>query len=139
MFTRPWVVLALLLATPAAAQPADTAPQTYKLPPSHILDIMDAPAAPFARITPNQKWLVTTERDLDYTPLAELAEPQLSVAGVRQRLHPDTRIENLGIKRLTFRSLDGAIERTVLPPAGGRIWTWQDVRDSATGEIGRAH
>ena len=77
----------------------------------HILDIMDAPAAPSARISPNQKWLVITERDLDFTPLAELAEPQLTVAGVRQKLHPDTRIDNLGIKRLTLRSLDGAIER----------------------------
>jgi dipeptidyl aminopeptidase/acylaminoacyl peptidase len=133
---RPWGLLgfALLIAVPAAAQVADApAPQAYNVPPPHILEIMDAPAAPSARISPNQKWVVITERDLDYTPLAELAEPQLAVAGARRKLHPDTRIDNLGIKRLTLRTLDGATERILQPPAAGRISDWQAVRDSATG------
>ena len=81
--SRAWGLLfTLLYAVPAAAQTAEApAPQTYQVPPPHILEIMDAPAAPSARISANQKWLVITERDLDYTPLAELAEPQLAVAG----------------------------------------------------------
>jgi dipeptidyl aminopeptidase/acylaminoacyl peptidase len=134
--SRPWALLVftLLYAAPAAAQTAEApAPQTYKVPPPHILEIMDAPAAPSARISPNQKWLVITERDPDHTPLAELAEPQLAVAGVRRKLHPDTRIDNLGIKRVTLRTLDGATERILQPPAGARISGWETVRDSATG------
>jgi dipeptidyl aminopeptidase/acylaminoacyl peptidase len=129
------LALAVLLAAPATAQTgaAPAPPQAYQLPPPHLLDIMDAPAAPSAQITPNQKWVVITERDRDFPPLAELAEPQLIVAGVRQQLHPDTRIDNLGIRRLTFRSIDGTIERIVQPPAGGRIETWLPVRDSAAG------
>jgi Tol biopolymer transport system component len=84
-------------------------------------------------LSPNQKWLVITERDLDYTTLAELAEPRLMLAGRRFKQFPDTRIENVGITRLTLRSIDGATERTLVPPGEGRIDSVTWVRDSSTG------
>jgi hypothetical protein len=88
MLTSPrhWALLALalLLAAPVGAQPADApAPQTYRVPAPHLLDIMDAPAAPFARITSNQRWLVITERDLDFTHVPNIKEPLLLIHGMR--------------------------------------------------------
>jgi dipeptidyl aminopeptidase/acylaminoacyl peptidase len=105
----------------------------YRLPPKPVLDILDAPAAPYARVSANKKWLITTERDLDHVTIAELAEPMLMLAGTRFKVHPDSRIENVGITRLTLKSIDGAVERTLVPPGDGRIVSTAWVRDSATG------
>ena len=123
-----------LVPNPACCQsPAPSAASEYRLPPQAILDILDAPAPPSAQLSPNQKWLVITERDLDYTTLAELAEPMLMLAGTRFKQYPDTRIENVGITRLTLRSIDGGTERILRPPGEGRIGSVVWVRDSASG------
>lgn len=114
-----------------ADQPATTA--GYQVPPKAILDILDAPAAPLARISANHRWLVTTERDLDHTSIAELAEPLLQLAGSRFKPVSDTRLENIGITKIVIKSVDGTIERTLRPPGAGRIYTTSWVRDSATG------
>jgi dipeptidyl aminopeptidase/acylaminoacyl peptidase len=108
----------------------------YRLPPQPILDILDSPAPPYARISANQKWLITTTRDIDHTTIAELAEPMLMLAGTRFKVNPESRIEVIGTTRLTLKSIDGSVERTVLPPAGGRIASTSWVRDSASGGEG---
>ena len=127
-------LLVVLVPNIAFAQdPAPAPASEYRLPPQDILDILDAPAPASAQLSPNQKWLVITERDLDYTTLAELAEPMLMLAGTRFKQYPDTRIENVGITRLTLRSIDGAMERILLPPGEGRIDSVTWVRDSSTG------
>src|SRR5262245_28853109 len=129
--------LSIVLALTARAQPApatsEPSVEGYQVPPKEILDILDAPAAPYARISSNQKWLITTERDIDHTMIAELAEPQLMLVGTRFKVYPDSRIENVGITRITLKSIDGKVERTLVPPKGGRIYSTATVRDSASG------
>src|SRR5688500_16747734 len=113
---------------------AELAVTEYQAPPKEILDILDAPAPPYARVSANQKWLITTERDIDHTMIAELAEPQLMLVGTRFKIHPDSRIENVGITKLSFKSIDGKVERTLIPPPGGRIYSTATVRDSVSGD-----
>src|SRR5215212_6361846 len=119
-----WSLIGLLALPLLAQQAAETegAIVGYRVPPKEILDILDAPAPPYARISANQKWLITTERDIDHTMIAELAEPQLMLVGTRFKIHPDSRIENVGITRITIKSIDGKIERTLVPPKDGRIY-----------------
>jgi dipeptidyl aminopeptidase/acylaminoacyl peptidase len=127
------ISLALVAVAQVAPAASGAAIDGYRVPPKEILDIIDAPAPPYARISANQKWLVTVERDIDHTMLAELAEPQLMLVGTRFKIHPDSRIENVGITRITMKSIDGKIERTLVPPKDGRIYSTATVRDSATG------
>ncbi len=123
--------LAALLAFWAAVSAATG--DTYRVPPQPVLDILDAPPPPGATVSPNKQWIVIAERDLDHVTIAELAEPQLALAGTRFKIHPDSRIENLGLTRLTFRRIDDGFERILTPPPGGRIHAYTWVRDSATG------
>src|SRR5262245_23936648 len=81
-------------------------PTGYKVPPQAILDILDAPPPPTSDLSPNQKWLVVTQRDLNHTTIAELAEPQLSLAGRRFKVYPDTRLENIGITKISLEQID---------------------------------
>jgi dipeptidyl aminopeptidase/acylaminoacyl peptidase len=56
------------------------------------------------------------------------------LAGVRFKQTPSTRIEAVGIRRLTVRRLDGAMERVLEPPAGGRIGDVAWPRRAARGD-----
>ncbi|MDO8540085.1 MAG: prolyl oligopeptidase family serine peptidase [Opitutaceae bacterium] len=139
---RVWVGLlsVVITATPGAqlapAPSSSPAVADYRLPPKQLLDILDAPAPPYATVSADEKWLITTERDIDHTTIAELAEPMLMLAGTRFKVHPEARIENTGITKLTLKSIDGAVQRTLLPPPGGHIVSLSWVRDSATGGEG---
>lgn len=115
------------------------AEEPYRLPPQAVLDILDAPAAPQFSLSPNNQWLVITDRDLDYSTIAELAEPMLMLAGTRFKQYPDSRIEKIGITRLVLRHLTNAVERIILPPEGGRIASVAWVRDATSaGELAYA-
>ena len=70
------------LALPAAAQPTATG---YQLPPKEILAIADAPPTPWVVPTPDRRNLLVFGWD-SMTPISELAEPELRLAG--QRIQP---------------------------------------------------
>ena len=59
---------------------ADTA--RYQLPPQPIIDMVDAPAIPQTVLSPTNDWLMMLERPA-LPPIAEVAQPLLSLAGVR--------------------------------------------------------
>src|SRR4051812_32510625 len=87
------LALALLLALPAAAAtapaPADTA---YRTPPQVLVDIIDAPPTPGVTIDPHRQWLLVLDRP-SLPPIAELAERELRLAGmrIRPRTHAPSR------------------------------------------------
>lgn len=111
--------------------------ERYRLPPKSMLDILDTPPPPVARISPDRRWLAVVERDLEETTVAELAEPLLMLAGQRFKPNPTTRIEKVGITRVTLRRLEGGLERTLLPQPGERLGELVWVRRSASGgELG---
>jgi dipeptidyl aminopeptidase/acylaminoacyl peptidase len=103
------------LAQPAAAQPAATG---YQLPPKEILAIADAPPTPWVVPTPDRRSLLVFGWD-SLTPIGELAEPELRLAGQRiqprffglSRTRPFT---GMAIQSLADRSLRPV---TGLPPA----------------------
>ncbi len=78
---------ALLLAAgpawPDAGRPAEEA--AYRLPPPPLVDIIDRPLTPQARLSPDGDWLLLLEQP-SLPPIAELAEPELRLGGLR--FHP---------------------------------------------------
>jgi len=71
--------LAAGLADGAAAQ--DTA-VGYQMPPAVLADMIDAPPTPGVALSPDQEWLLLLERP-GLPPIAEVAEPELRLAGLR--------------------------------------------------------
>ncbi|NJR49084.1 MAG: S9 family peptidase [Leptolyngbyaceae cyanobacterium CSU_1_3] len=95
------------------------AEQTWKSPPAPIAQILEAPLPPTVSISPDHQWLIELERS-SLRPIAELAEPELGLAGVRinpklntpARYHPAF---SLRVKPL----LGGVPELISLPPHAG--------------------
>ena len=102
-----------------ASSAADTG--RYQVPPQAIVDMVDAPQIPQTIISPNRDWLMLLERPA-LPPLAELAQPEIRLAGVRinprnnnqSRTAQATGIKLLKIADRTEKSITG------LPP-GARI------------------
>jgi dipeptidyl aminopeptidase/acylaminoacyl peptidase len=95
-------------------------PLTWQRPPAEIDDILNAPALPRVAISPNQQWLL----ELEYTsllPIAELAEPELSLAGFRlnPQINGPARINPY--RSLRVRSLQGHDWQRVQLPEDARI------------------
>ncbi|MBL8996351.1 MAG: S9 family peptidase [Gemmatimonadetes bacterium] len=80
---RPIALLALL-ATFAAALPAQTA---YRQPPAAIAQILDAPATPVASLSADRSSIMLLARP-GLPPISEIAAPEYRVAGIR--LNPRT-------------------------------------------------
>lgn len=66
---------------PVAAQTA------YRTPPKPIADLVDAPLPPAGFVSPQRTWLLLAERPA-LPPIAEVAQPELRLGGVR--LNPRT-------------------------------------------------
>jgi dipeptidyl aminopeptidase/acylaminoacyl peptidase len=73
--------LVALTAAPLAAQ------DTYRLPPQEVVDILDAPATPFVRVSPDQEWLVLAHRK-SMPSIADMSQPMLRIGG--RRINPAT-------------------------------------------------
>ncbi len=110
------LVVALLIGTASAQEE----PQGYRQPPQAVLDVLNAPVAPAASISPaRDRMLLAT--GVRYPPIADLAQPMLRLAGLR--LNPNTNGPHraayfvaLSLKRLA----DGAETKLELP-AGAHV------------------
>ncbi|WP_414663483.1 S9 family peptidase [Horticoccus sp. 23ND18S-11] len=117
-----------LLLSVASVRAQDNA--TYRSPSAALAALVDAPLTPFVSLSPDKKSLLLLERPA-LPPVAELAEPELRLAGVR--INPATN----GPSResystgLVIKTLAGGAERRVTGfPAASRLTavTWS--RDS---------
>ena len=63
------------------------AQEGYRLPPPEVVDILDAPQAPYVSVSPNREWLVLAHRK-SMPSLADMAQPMLRLAG--RRINPAT-------------------------------------------------
>ncbi|HEY0591086.1 MAG TPA: S9 family peptidase, partial [Thermoanaerobaculia bacterium] len=111
------LLVALLLSIAVGSHAADTA---YQKPPKEILEVLDAPAFPYAFPSPDGK-AVALATPLRYPPISDLAEPLLRLAGVRvnprnNAVHGASYYASFAVKRLP----DGA-EVPVQVPAGARL------------------
>src|SRR5690349_11758397 len=76
----------LLLGGQALAQPVDAGPSgsSYRTPPQVLVDLVDAPPTPGVSVDPKQEWMLL-QKQPNLPPIAELAERELRLAGLRIR------------------------------------------------------
>ncbi|MEM8612159.1 MAG: prolyl oligopeptidase family serine peptidase, partial [Cyanobacteria bacterium P01_H01_bin.105] len=120
MFRRLSLLLTLsLMTSPAAAQP-DPSQSTWQNPPPPIASMLDADRLPVVSISPDNQWLVEFERR-SLPPIAELAEPQVAIAGIK--LNPNTwgPAQEASYKGITIRPLGAPDGTPIYLPAGARI------------------
>ncbi len=108
----PRVLASLVLLFSGAA----LAQETYKKPPTDVLDVLHAPAPPQVSLSPAKDHVLLLEW-LRYPPLSDLAQPMLRLAG--SRINPKTNgphrpfyFTSITLKKLA----DGAEIKVALPP-----------------------
>jgi len=112
------LLLVGLAATAALAQ--DTA-VTYQMPPQVLADMIDAPPTPAVAVSPDKQWLLLLEQP-GLPPIAEVAEPELRLAGLRINPRSNGPSRERSLDGLTFRRLKDGEEVPVTGlPDGARI------------------
>ncbi len=126
LLARTALASALLMGSAASAQDA----VQYRTPSPALAAIVDAPLAPLASASPDRRLLLLVERP-ESPSIAELAQPELRLAGLR--INPATN----GPSRAAFYSgllvkpVDGGAERRIAGlPAAARIADLEWSRDS---------
>lgn len=114
----PLVVLPLIT-MPVSAQ-INPPSANWQNPPEPIVSMLDADRLPAVSISPDNQWLVEFERR-PLPPIAELAEPQVAIAGIK--LNPDTwgPAQAASYKGITVRPLGASESTSIELPAGARI------------------
>lgn len=164
------LVLTVALCAAAIATPPATAAERatgYDQPPQYVLDVLHAPAPPRPLLSPTRSSALLIS-NLQYPPMAQVAEPYLKLAGVR--VEPRTRRKHdtpggYGVAPCaqTLSVIDIATRRETpiaLPPGGcadGFTWAtdgvsfafrntsgdgvelWAGNRDGATHRVGNVH
>ncbi|UBF25544.1 prolyl oligopeptidase family serine peptidase [Kovacikia minuta CCNUW1] len=92
----------------------------WQSPPEPINQILDTPPAPAVMISPHHQWLVELDQPL-LPAIAELAEPEVAVAGFR--LNPKTNgpSRRFGYRGIRVRSLESATAQVLPLPDAARI------------------
>lgn len=115
------VVVGVLASAPAAAQSG------YREPPPEVVEIVDAPAAPFVSTSPDRWWLVLAHRK-NMPSIEEQSRPMLRLAG--RRINPVANGPS-GVSLITgigLLEVESGTEWTVdLPDGGG--WSTPDFSD----------
>ncbi|MBI2300508.1 MAG: prolyl oligopeptidase family serine peptidase [Armatimonadetes bacterium] len=95
----------------------------YCLPPEAILQLIDAPETPHVSLSPDRAHLVLLQPE-GLPPIAEVARPELRLAGLRidPRNHGPSRLS--GYTGLTLQRLGDGTQRPLagLPPARRYAW-----------------
>ncbi len=116
------LTLAALLAVPARPDSASpTAELGYQTPPQALVDIVDRPLTPRVRSSPDLRWLLLLEQP-SLPTIAELAEPELRLAGLRikpqnngpSRQRPATGLELVRVADGEKRAIRGLPEEARL-------------------------
>ncbi|MCK4409007.1 MAG: hypothetical protein KAW67_02920, partial [Candidatus Eisenbacteria sp.] len=103
----------LVVLTCAATAPA-VEEAVYRVPDQALVDIIDTPKTPRLSIGPTREWGILISRP-GYPSIAELAEPELKLAGLRikpdsfspSRVWPNNRLEFVRIDDLESRPVTG--------------------------------
>ena len=109
-----FALLFLLAFTPALRAQTDP---PYRSPSPALAALVDAPAAPAVSVSPNRQTLLILERT-DAPSIAELAQPELRLAGLRFNPAVNAPSRALAFTGLLLKSVAGGADRRVtgLPP-----------------------
>lgn len=106
------IVFALVLSRVARAQaPTDA---VYRAPGPAIVDVVDVLPTPAVRLGPDRDWMLFVQYP-SYPPIAELAERELKLAGMRIKPSIDGRSRTTGAIGLSVRRID---DEEATPVAG---------------------
>lgn len=113
--------LALVLLVAPAVAAAQTPASEYRLPPKEIVDLVDAPPTPGVSFSPDRKWMLLLDAP-SFPPIAELAEPELKLAGVRFSPKTNGPSRTSFWRGITFQAVGGTVTRKLIGlPDGARI------------------
>ncbi len=102
----------------------------YRTPSPALAAIVDAPAAPAAALSPDRRLLLLLDRP-DAPSIAELAQPELRLAGLRINPATNGQSRSLFYTGLTLQPFAGGEPRRVTGlPAGARIGDYEWSPDS---------
>lgn len=102
----------------------------YRTPSPALAAIVDAPVAPVAVLSPDRQTLLLLHRP-DAPSIAELAQPELRLAGLRINPATNGQSRSLFYSGLTLQSLAGGAARRITGlPAGARIGDYEWSPDS---------
>ena len=125
---RPALVLVLLAAVSVRAQED---PLVYQTPAPALAALVDAPRTPSVRLSPDRATMALFAV-AGVPPVAELAEPELGLAGVRINPATNGPSRASGYTGLTLKSVAGGVEREVTGlPDGARLRSPQWSRSGA--------
>ncbi len=110
--------------------PSSTSEPRWASPPEPINQILDAPSAPGVSIAPDNQWLVELEQP-SLPPIAELADPEIGLAGLRLNPHTNAPSRHHTYRGLRFKALQATTSTPVPLPDGARI---SYIRWSPTGQ-----
>ncbi len=109
--------------------PALASEVRYRTPSAPLAALVDAPLAPTAVLSPDRRRLLLLDRPAAPS-LAELAQPELKLAGLRVNPATQARSRQPSFTGLTFQSLDGGpAQRVSGLPAGARLGDYEWSRD----------
>lgn len=83
--------------------------QEYRMPPKAIADLVDAPPTPGVSISPNGEWMLLTDR-YNLPSIAELAQPELRIAGLRINPRNNGPSRSRPTVKLTFKNINSLDE-----------------------------
>jgi dipeptidyl aminopeptidase/acylaminoacyl peptidase len=105
------LVIALLF-TPLALFAQGAQDIKYQMPPKEIADVLDAPPAPFASVSPDGKWLLLMQPPAMLT-IADLSQPELKLAGIRFNPERHDQTRSTYFTSLTLVPIAGGAPRVV--------------------------
>jgi dipeptidyl aminopeptidase/acylaminoacyl peptidase len=104
----------------AALAGATTAQEPYRQPPPPIGRILDAEPRPLVQVSPDGVWLLLLERE-NLPPIAEVAAPELRLAGTRINPRTNGRSREQTLKGLRLQRIAGSGEVRIDTPRGARL------------------
>ena len=104
-------LLFVFVAGPALAQET-VAPEGYQMPPEALAHLVDAPTTPAVSLSPDHTHMLLMHRP-SLPSIAELAEPELRLAGLRINPRNNGPSRSGSFNNLTLRGLDGSNERAI--------------------------
>ena len=111
-------VLILLL---GASSPLTAGEPAYRTPSAPLAAVVDTPSPPVAVLSPDRKRLLLLDRP-EAPSIAELAQPELKLAGLRVNPATNGRSREATYTGLSFQPIEGGPARRVTGlPAGARI------------------
>ena len=114
---RSFAIIALLILILSSAAFGQ---ETYKQPPKEIMDVLNAPETPNARINPTRDAMLLVE-GVRYPPIADLAQPMYRLAGLR--INPATNCPHRSPYNIayTLKSIPNGAEIKIAVPSGAKL------------------